>query len=112
VDDEFESGETVIVDPASHFNPRTLGKVKRVTKRFIELEDGSKFSAVSSREYGSSGFRAPSIRKATEADIARVKDEIRRHRALQSLTNRRKDEFEGVPTDNLVMAAALLESGS
>jgi hypothetical protein len=83
-----------------------IDAVKRVTKRFVELDGGSKWSLDGHHGYPYGKRTRARIVPATEKDIDEVSDQSARQNAIEFL---RHTKLEDLPTAALVAAAAALK---
>lgn len=104
----FAPGEKVRVIQRGHWEPDSIETVKRVTKRFVELENGKKYSLRHGYPYGGNPYKGSHIAKTNPEELERLRENIRRHKALAALTSLRADDLKEVPTDRLVRAAGLI----
>jgi len=85
-----------------------IGKVKRVLKRFVELEDGSQWKHDGSK-YPHESYSQRYIEPVTDEHC----EKVRRQRVIRFIEKRRYDRehelWHGITTDTLYRIAALLK---
>ena len=102
----FEVGQKVICTAGGRARTRKLATVKRVLKRFAELDDGSKWYHFGSPWPQRPGFHySGKIESATPELIAEVAEENERRRLLKRI-DRRLPVLGKLPTPRLL---AILE---
>lgn len=101
-------GGIVRIVQRGNWGPDSIGKVKRVTKRFAELEDGKKYSLSHGYAYGGKPYQGPHIAKVSPEGIQAIREETRRHKAVVFLASLRREDLKDVPADNLIRAAKLI----
>ena len=105
---EWTVGQEVAMRGLGWGSDVEIGKVKRVTKRFVELEDGSRWTHGGST-YPHQSYSRRGIDPIDDEHRAKVK----RQRLLRYLEKRlcdRKHEFgHGIDIDTLCRMAALLK---
>jgi len=97
----FEVGDRVIVY-GSRFGAqaRGIGTVKRVTKRFVELGNGSKWG-LDGHEYPRMQYSQRRIEPATFELLIEVSEESRRRRAIEAIETGLARNFRDLKTHEL-----------
>lgn len=70
--ESLKPSDTVVVDPGTMYGSKIMGRVARITKRHIILDDGSRFTKSWGHAVGEVGWFKTRIEPATESAAAEI----------------------------------------
>ena len=91
---ELKPGDAVLVSHLYNTSVERVGKVWRVTKTKIVLDDAMKFSRATGRRTGSDGFRARRLLRPTPTALAEARREILRRDMVRRLETERWERLD------------------